>query len=501
MTAADPVPVIVGAGYVTRHPTDLDATTEPAELIATAIEGAATDAGVGPAARAGVDSLDVLNLLSWKYADPAGTVAGRIDAQPARSAFSDLGGEQPTALIDAAARRIQHGESAVAVIAGGETLASRRMWGKAGQEPPWSPRGEPPVPLDPFYGLRHGLAEAGLGDPTQVYPLMENARRAAMGLTLEESQAASGRIWAAMSEVASRTPGAWVSEPVNAGTITNPSAANRPIAHPYLKLMCAQPMVDQAAAVMVTSTDHARRMGIPEDRWVYPWAGAGAVDTTEVLERPSYAASEPMCRSILDALALVGLSPDRVDALELYSCFPIVPKLALEALGRADTTTCTVAGGLTFYGGPLNAYMLCATAHMVHALRERTGTGLLYGNGGYLTKHHTLIVGTDPPPRGHYRPDERTRRQAALDRRKGPIVASHPAGPATVETYTVVYDRSGVPERAVVIGRLDDARRFVARVPPDADVLAWLVSGGDQPVGRTGTVAPDPDDQAVFTFA
>lgn len=384
MTAADPIPVIVGVGY-TRHPEALGATTEPADLIAAAIEAAAADASISPAALVAVDSLDVLNLLSWKYADPARAVAARIGARPGRALFSDLGGERPTALIDAAARRIQQGDSCVALIAGGETLASRRMWGKAGQEPPWSPRGEPPIPLDPSYGVRHGLGEAGLGDPTRIYPLRENAHPA-MGLTLVESHAASGRIWAALSEVASRTSGAWVPEAFSAEQITTPGAANRPIAFPYLKLMCAQPMVDQAAAVVVTSTDRARRMGIPEDRWVYPWVGAGALDTTEVLERPSFAGSEPLRRSILDALALVDLGPDDLTALELYGCFPIVPKLALEALGLADGTPCTVAGGLTFYGGPFNAYMLCAAAHMVHALRVGTGPGLLYGNGGYLTK-------------------------------------------------------------------------------------------------------------------
>ncbi|MDQ2724875.1 MAG: acetyl-CoA acetyltransferase [Actinomycetota bacterium] len=501
MTAADPIPVIVGAGYVTRHPDALDTTTEPVDLIAAATEAAATDAGLGPAALAAVDSLDVLNLLSWKYADPAGAVAARIGARPRRALFSDLGGEQPTALIDAAARRIQQGDTSVAVIAGGETLASRRMWGKAGQAPPWSPRGEPPIPLDPLQGVRHGLGEAGLGDPTQIYPLMENAHRAAMGLTLGESQASSGRIWAALSEVASRTSGAWVSEAFSAEEITTPSAANRPIAHPYLKLMCAQPMVDQAAAVMVTSTDQARRLGIPEDRWVYPWVGAGALDTSEVLERPSFAASEPLRRSVLDALSVVGLSPDELTAMELYSCFPIVPKLALEVLGLADATPCTVAGGLTFYGGPLNAYMLCATAHMVHALRVGTGLGLLYGNGGYLTKHHTLIVGTGPPPGGRHRPDVATERQATLDRRAAPVVASRPLGPASVETYTVVYDRAGAPERAVVIGRINGGGRFAARVPPDADVLAWLVSGEEQPIGRIGTVATGDSGPPVFTFA
>lgn len=252
---------------------------------------------------------------------------------------------------------------------------------------------------------------------------------------------------------------------------------------------------------MVTSTDRARRLGIPKGRWVYPWVGAGALDTTEVLERSSFAESEPLRRSILDALALVDLGPAALAALELYSCFPIVPKLALQALGLGDATPCTVAGGLTFYGGPLNAYMLCAAAHMVHALRVGTGPGLLCGNGGYLTKHHTLIVGTELPPGGRHRPDEPAERQATLDRRGAAVVTSHPTGQASVETYTVVYDRAGAPEGAVVIGRVNEGGRFAARVPPDADVLAWLVSGAEQPIGRIGTVAAGDDGPPVFTFA
>ena len=147
MSTADRTPVIVGVGHATRHPIDLATTTETADLLAAAIVEAGEDAGIGEKGLADIDSLDVLNLLSWKYADPAGAVAARVGAHPARSLFSDIGGEQPTALVDAAAGRIQRGETTLAVIVGGECLASRRLWGKTGQEPPWSDRGEPPIPL------------------------------------------------------------------------------------------------------------------------------------------------------------------------------------------------------------------------------------------------------------------------------------------------------------------------------------------------------------------
>ena len=40
-----------------------------------------------------------------------------------------------------------------------------------------------------------------------------------------------------------------------------------------------------------------------------------------------------------------------------------------------------------------------------------------------------------------------------------------------IETYTVLHDRDGTPMRGIVIGRLDDGRRFIANTPADRAVL------------------------------
>lgn len=37
--------------------------------------------------------------------------------------------------------------------------------------------------------------------------------------------------------------------------------------------------VNLAAAVLLTSTDFARELGIPESRWIYPLGGAGTRDS------------------------------------------------------------------------------------------------------------------------------------------------------------------------------------------------------------------------------
>lgn len=43
-------------------------------------------------------------------------------------------------------------------------------------------------------------------------------------------------------------------------------------------LMNAFNTVNLAAACIITSTDYARELGVPSDRWIYPLGGAGTTD-------------------------------------------------------------------------------------------------------------------------------------------------------------------------------------------------------------------------------
>lgn len=38
-------------------------------------------------------------------------------------------------------------------------------------------------------------------------------------------------------------------------------------------------MVNLAAACLLTSTEYAQRLGIPESRWIYPLGGAGTQES------------------------------------------------------------------------------------------------------------------------------------------------------------------------------------------------------------------------------
>ena len=98
----------------------------------------------------------------------------------------------------------------------------------------------------------------GLLAPVDVYPLYENATRAAYGQTLAEAQAESGEIWSLFSEVAAENPGAWIRKPVTADEIIRPSPDNRPIAFPYNKLMVANSSVNQGAGFIIASLSPAK---------------------------------------------------------------------------------------------------------------------------------------------------------------------------------------------------------------------------------------------------
>lgn len=101
---------------------------EPLELIDRAIRIAIEDTGISgykaQALQASIDSLEIVRSWTWPYPDLPGLVAKRLNIKPRRSYYSDHGGNTPGKLFDGAARRISLGETKVALLGGGEALAS-----------------------------------------------------------------------------------------------------------------------------------------------------------------------------------------------------------------------------------------------------------------------------------------------------------------------------------------------------------------------------------------
>jgi acetyl-CoA C-acetyltransferase len=478
------VPVLIGCGETIDRPATLDAAREPLALMADAARLAESDCG---AALLGlVDSLDVVNLVSWRYRDIVHLLADRLGVRPTRAAYAEVGGESPVRLIHEAALRIARGESAVALVVGAEAQYSAAKARRAGVTLPWTPFAKDGPKVPSGRDIVHPLAAAyGASQPTYVYPFYDMASATAWGQSPAEALAESGRAWAGYAAVAANNPTSWKRQAPDADAIVAPTEDNRLIAWPYTKRMVANPMVNQGAAVIVASLAAARAAGVSEERIVHIVDGAAASDTRDFMARDQFARSHAQDVVLERMRALV---PAGYDAVELYSCFPCVPKMARRTLGIAEGAALTVTGGLSFFGAPLSDYMLHAAGAMMRRLRDSGGVGLLYGQGEFVTKHHALALSkaaAGPIPTGPY---DLT---AMVDARRGtvPPTVVPCAGPATLESATVIYGRDGEVDHGVVLLRTPNGARTIAAVTAeDEATLALITASGRSPVGRTGKI-------------
>ena len=485
--AQDPeaIPVIVGVGQVNDRPENPDDGLDSGGLMIEALVRAETDAG-GDWLGA-VDWLGVVSQLSFPGLNPlTDAVAAAIGARPAFARQTPTpSGDSPILLLNQAANAIARGEARIAAITGGEALrtAAHRARQAAAGETHDALR-------NAVHRQRVGYRQSyGLTVPVDVYPLYENAGRTAWGQTLAEAQAESGAIWAEFSRVADANPAAWIRRAASVAEIVAPGPDNRPIAHPYTKLMVANASVNQGAGFLVASLAEARRRGVPDEQLVYVGLGAAAHESEDFLARDTFAASPSMAVALLKTLELNRLTVDALDHVELYSCFPCVPKMARRVIGWPLDKPMTVFGGLTFGGGPIGNYMSHALASMVERLRAGGGRGLLFANGGYATHNHAIALTSDPNPTATFPQDFDVQPEADALRGPVPELDEDYLGPAKVETYTVHYARDGTPRLGTIVARTPDGRRTLAAVPgEDAATLEWLTDGRTEPVGTRGEI-------------
>src|SRR6201992_4190841 len=385
------IPVIVGVGEIVDRPKEITDGLEPMALLEQACKRAEADSGAKLLHELG--SLDVVSFLSWRYRDPEKQLAQRLGANPAHCYYGPVGGESPIRYLHEAAQRIARGECEVATVAGAEAQSTATKAERAGIKPPWTPLAtDVDEPKRGAVFQKPLAVKLGVFRPITVYPLYESATSAHWGQTPREALAESGELWSTYSSVASDNPNSWSKKRFTGDQITTPTPDNRLIAWPYTKLMVANPSVNMGGAVLMTSLAKARATGVPGDRLVYPLGGASAEEPRDYLLRDQFFESHAQNAVLKSVMNLAGGNGSAFDAIELYSCFPCVPKMARRTLGLGPDVQPTVNGGLTFFGAPLNTYMTHAACAMVRKLRDGAKLGLLYGQGGFVTKHHALVL-------------------------------------------------------------------------------------------------------------
>ena len=225
---------------------------------------------------------------------------------------SPYGGDGGQLALNDAAQQIADGQAHVVLISGAEAGATVAALQGQGREPDWTRQPADAAPDRVIGTDRPANNEAetsvGLGAPIYAYALIESALRGAAGAGAEEHTSRIAELWARHSAIAAGNPFAWDPTERTAEEIATATPANRAVADPYTKLMCANLQVDLAAGVILTSAAAAQALGVPQDRWVFLHAGASATDEWFVSERADLTASPAIAAAGAAALDHAGIT-------------------------------------------------------------------------------------------------------------------------------------------------------------------------------------------------
>jgi len=483
-------PILIGVG------TSYD-DAEAVDLMVRATEAASKDAGSTEILRA-VQRI-AIPRGTWSYTDPGRIVAERIGATGAHTHLVDLGIPQQT-LINHALAAIMNGELDVALVVGAEAKARaargarrshaanaegiRTVFRRDNLDEIDQQGAQPDVhqtPQGEFLAMPE--IEAGLYAPVEQYALMESARRAADGITVDQHRREIAELCVRFNAVARANPDAAFPREITADELVELGPDNRPLAFPYGKWHASQWTVDQAAALLLCSHEAAERAGIDRERWIFPLVGiesSASVSLSKRRELHRWPAMQVLGEA---ASQHIGQPLADCDHQEVYSCFPLAVRVQQRELGLPHDGTPTITGGMTFAGGPFNSFVLQATAAMALRLRDQPGRGLVTTVSGMLTKPGLAVWANEPgdlPPLVRDFADEAVAATDTLD------VVSTYDGPATIAAYTVTYDGLEPKEVVAIVDTGDGARAIAKR--SDRDLLDRAVT--DELIGISLAAAP-----------
>ena len=222
-----------------------------------------------------------------------------------------------------------------------------------------------------------------LDRPAYVYPMFEQAVRIAAGESPARPPRRIGELWSQFSAVAATESTRVEPESVRPPRRSaQPGPNNRMISWPYTKLMNSNNMVDQGAALILTSAEKADLPPDPHGALGFPVRRHRR--TRHVRDRrtsgvPSVA-GDPDRRPARAGTGRDGRRRHRADRrLLMLPVGGAGGRRRTRAAARRPARPLTVTGGLTFAGGPWNNYV----THSIATMAER-----LVADPGARRPHH-----------------------------------------------------------------------------------------------------------------
>ncbi len=496
-------PIIIGIGQVTHRERIIGDSLSALDLAAKAIHACVEDTGCEDILKH-VDSLSVVNISTESMNYPEERLCRMLGISPAVRELSAIGGNTPQWLVNRAADKLASGEIKMALLVGGEAIYRDKNLREIYANGFWDDvlhdlQFKPSVVGDARLGSTPHENLYELDHARNAYPLFENALRDRLGMSLSEHRRFMSDYFKALAKAAEGNPLAWFNQGKKTdGDVTVPTEKNPIFNFPYTKYMNPNPAVNQAAALLVTDTETARKLSVPLDKWVYIHGGAESHDKWFLSERMNFYSSPAIRMNVEESLHYAGLTLPDISFYDLYSCFPCAVTIAALEIGLDldHLPPLSITGGLPYFGGPGSNYAMHSIAHAVMRLRKnREQYGLVTALGWYLTKHAVGIYSGMEPKKVWDRTSMKPI-QDAIDAMPTHAFCEKPNGPLTIETYTVLHDVDKQGPTAVIAGKLDSGERCLATSGKDYE-LAFRMEN-EEFLGVRGFVRTSDEGKNLF---
>jgi len=444
--------VVIGISAI-QQKGDFENLDEALFLMDQAVKEAMSDSGN----KSIKDHIDEIRIPKgfWRYRDPGKWIAKNNDFKNIPTTYVTKIGVLQQNLINEACLKIENGEINASIILGGEarykqlrSVIEKKEYfeTKLDENPDFYIKAK-----EDLYGDEE-LEELG-AMAVGYYATMETALRKNDDENIEEHQNNIASMYEEFSKVASNNEDAWLDHPYSKKEILETSKKNKMLAYPYNKLHCTSWNVNQSAALLICSEELANKLEIDNKKRVYPISSSENNHMIAIQQRPKLYESLGMIYAAKSINRMMEQLDIRLDAYDLYSCFPAAVKMFSKSLELGSEIPKTITGSMPYAGGPLNSFVIHSTVKMIQKIRALEAKhGLVTGVSGMMTKQSFCVWGKEYQEQFIF--DDVTER-AKLDEK--PVELSNIAeGEGEIIGYTII---EGSEHASKAVLYLDDEKK------------------------------------------
>ena len=439
--------VVIGVSAI-QQKSDFENLDEALLLMDQAVKEALSDSGN----KSVKDYINEIRIPKgfWRYRDPGKWIAKNNDFQGIPTTYVTKIGVLQQNLINEACLKIENGEINASIILGGEarykqlrSVIEKKEYfeTKLDENPDFYIKAKEDLYGD---GELEELGAMAVG----YYATMETAIRKNDDENIEEHQNNIASMYEEFSKVASNNEDAWLDHPYSKKEILETSKKNKMLAYPYNKLHCTSWNVNQSAALIICSEELADKLEIDNKKRVYPISSSENNHMIAIQQRPKLYESIGMIYAAKSVNKMMEKLDIRLDAYDLYSCFPAAVKMFSKSLELGSEIPKTITGSMPYAGGPLNSFVIHSTVKMIQKIRAlEVRHGLVTGVSGMMTKQSFCVWGKEYQEQFIF--DDVTER-AKLD--ESPVELSNIAeGEGEIIGYTIIEGSENAPKAVLYL--------------------------------------------------